>query len=139
MYDANREIIVGIQLVMDARLRVLETRFEDVVVVVIAEDVHHAAPVPVVSDTATVVDVSSGVLEHLEGNLVVLLEEHLELADADAQIAVGELVRDVEAEGTELAALENNAVEETKRLQKMLEVSRLQTNPRKTINYRLIN
>jgi len=32
----------------------------------------------------------------LERDLGVLLEEHLELADADAKVAVGELVRDVE-------------------------------------------
>lgn len=50
---------------------------------------------------------------HLVRDIHVLIQEHLELANADVQIAVGELVRDVEAQWAELTSLQHNSVEET--------------------------
>lgn len=49
---------------------------------------------------------------HLVGRVLVLIQEHLELADADAQVPVGELVRDVEAQRAELPALDGVPVEQ---------------------------
>ena len=53
---------------------------------------------------------------NLERNVLVLFEEHLELADADAQVAVRELIGNVEAECAVLASLQHNSVEQAQRL-----------------------
>ena len=52
---------------------------------------------------------------HPERHLVVLIEEHVQLRDADAQVSVGELVGDVEAQRPELASLQHHAVEQAQR------------------------
>lgn len=60
-------------------------------------------------------------------DIQVLVQEHLELADADVQIAVGELVGDVEAQWAKLASLQHNSVEETQRQEQRLQVGYLRS------------
>lgn len=52
---------------------------------------------------ATIVALSTGVLQGIKGDLWVLVQEHLELACADAQVILVELIWDVPANGTKLA------------------------------------
>lgn len=56
---------------------------------------------------------------------LVLVEEHVELRDADAQVGLVELVADVPAERPELAPLLHHRVEEAQREQELLERLRL--------------
>lgn len=62
---------------------------------------------------------------HLVGDVVILVQEHLELADADAQVPVCELVGDVEAQGPKLTPLQGIPVEQTQRQQQALELHHL--------------
>lgn len=103
-------------------------------VVVVLQDVHDAASVPVISDAAPIVDLPGCVLEdlrgrcegphkhpaprpslslaHLVGDVLIFIQKHLELADTDAQVPICELIGDVEAQGPKLAALQGVPVEQ---------------------------
>ena len=50
---------------VDARLRILVLLVEGFFAIEIREDSHHAPSVPVVSDTATIVDMASSICQHL--------------------------------------------------------------------------
>lgn len=52
---------------------------------------------------------------HLVWDIQVLIQEHLQLADANVQITVCELVGNVEAQRAELPSLQHNSVEEAQR------------------------
>lgn len=49
---------------------------------------------------------SSLSLAHLVGDIIIFIKEHLELAYADAQVSICELIGDVEAQGPELTTLQ---------------------------------
>lgn len=53
---------------------------------------------------ATIVALSTGVLQGIEGDRWIFVQEHLELACADAQVVLVEFIWDVPAYGTKLAA-----------------------------------
>ena len=58
-------VIIGRDLSKDAGLRVQMISLQDVGVVVALQDIHETASVPVVGDTAAIVDVTSSVLQNL--------------------------------------------------------------------------
>ena len=57
----------------------------------------------------------------LEWDVGVLQQEHLELADTDTQVTIGELIWDVESQGSKLASLQQHAVEQAQWKQQVLE------------------
>ena len=59
---------------------------------------------------------------YLEWGVLVLVQEHVELADADPEVPVSELVGDVEAKSTKLPSFKCDAVEHTQREEEVLEV-----------------
>ena len=61
-------VVLGVDLVVGARLRVGVSGLEHCVVVVVGQDVHHAPAVPVVGDSAPVVYVTRSVGQHLKSN-----------------------------------------------------------------------
>ena len=58
---------------------------------------------------------------HLVGDVLVLLQEHVELADADPQVPVRKLIGDVEPQGPKLPPLQCHSVEHTQGEQQELE------------------
>ena len=54
---------------------------------------------------STIVALSTGVAQGVIRNVRVLIQEHLELAGADAQVILIELIRNVPADGAILSAL----------------------------------
>mmetsp|Transcript_36233 Transcript_36233/g.69475 ORF Transcript_36233/g.69475 Transcript_36233/m.69475 type:complete len:429 (-) Transcript_36233:349-1635(-) len=76
------------------------------------DDGHQRAAVGAVRHLASVVALPGGVLESLVGHLVVLVQKHLKLAQADAQVVVVELVRDVEPNGPVPRSVLEERVEE---------------------------
>eukprot|EP00982_Pelagococcus_subviridis_P008520 30850-Pelagococcus_subviridis.AAC.2 len=68
------------------------------------------APVFVVGDSPAVVALARRVLERRERGLVVVVHVHVQLPDADAQVAVVEAVRDVPPDRTEDSPLLHEAV-----------------------------
>lgn len=60
------------QLMIDLALVEIIVVIDDYRIVEVLENVHNAAAIPVVCDTATVIDVAGGVLKHLERRLGVL-------------------------------------------------------------------
>jgi hypothetical protein len=85
---------------------------DDIIVQVFLEYTDQADPVPIISDPASKVDIASHVDQCVPRDILALGQEHLQGLDADVQIAIVELVADVEAEGTELAAFLDDRVEE---------------------------
>ena len=71
--------------------------------------------------------------EWRNGTHVVLVDEHVELTDGDAQICLVEFVRDVPADRPEGAALLDDGVEEAQPVQQLLE-GRLQHNANTCLN-----
>ena len=69
----------------------------------------------------------------MNGTHIVLVDEHVELADGDTQVRLVELVRDVPADRSERSALLDDGVEETQPVQQLLE-GRLQHNANTTVN-----
>lgn len=62
---------------------------------------------------------------HLVGDVIILVQEHLELADAYTQVPVCELVGDVEAQGPKLPALQRVPMKQAQRQQQGLELHHL--------------
>ena len=56
-------------LFIDSGLGINEPFIEDVGFVEVSKDIHHTAPVPVVSDSPSIVDVARGVHQHLPKSL----------------------------------------------------------------------
>lgn len=67
----------------------------------------------------------------LVGNVLVFIKEHFELADADAQVSIRELVRNVETQWTEFPALDDVSVEQTERQQERPKLSGLREKKKK--------
>lgn len=67
----------------------------------------------VISNPTAVIDLSPEVIEHLIRYDLILIQQHPELFLADPQIFIGELICDVPAYWSELAAVLDDGVEET--------------------------
>ena len=65
-------------------------------------------------------------LPHLVGDVLVLIQEHLELADTDAEVTVSELIWDVEPQWAKLSALNGITVEQTQRQEQGLKLCSLE-------------
>ena len=81
-------------------------------VVKVLEYVHDASTIPIVSHTATIVYVTCCVFEHFVRYFRILHQEHFQLTQANSQIAIGELVRYVEAQRTEFSSLKCDTVKQ---------------------------
>lgn len=62
---------------------------------------------------------------HLVRDVIILIQEHLELANTDAQVPVCELIGDVEAQGPKLSAFQCIPMEQAQRQQQGLELRHL--------------
>lgn len=51
---------------------------------------------------------------HLVGNFCIFIQEHLQLADADAEVSVCELIGDIEPQRPKLSPLQHVPMEEAK-------------------------
>ena len=71
-----------------------------------------ASPIPVISDSPSIVALTGEVSDGVVRDLVVLVYEHLELADADAEVRLVEPIGDVPAEGAKLPPLLDQGMEE---------------------------
>mmetsp|Transcript_1527 Transcript_1527/g.5997 ORF Transcript_1527/g.5997 Transcript_1527/m.5997 type:complete len:549 (+) Transcript_1527:50-1696(+) len=77
-----------------------------------AHDGHERGPVVVVRDAPAVVALAHEVRQRLQRHLVLLVDEHLQLAHGDLEVGVVEAIGDVPAEGAVLLALLHEGVEE---------------------------
>lgn len=77
----------------------------------VGQNGHETASVPIVGDATAVVALARHVEERVVRHLVVLVEEHEQLTNRDAQIGLVEAVRDVEPKRTELSSLLHERVE----------------------------
>ena len=79
---------------------------------VVVQQVVHQPPVLVVRDPSSVVDLSAQDADHLVGDLLVVVNHHLDLALAHVEVAVGEVVPDVPTQRAKLAPVLDHGVEE---------------------------
>jgi hypothetical protein len=75
----------------------------------------------IVSDSASVVDFGSQIVQDFVRYFVVLIEEHFELSLANSEVFHGEFVGNVPADWAELSSVLNDCVEEAKSEQKFFE------------------
>lgn len=61
-------------------------------------------------------------IPYLVRDVLVLVQEHFELADGDVQVSVGELVGNVKAQWAKLPSLQSNSMEEAQRQEQRLQV-----------------
>ena len=59
---------------------------------------------------------------YLEWDVLVFVQEHVELTDADPEVSISELVGDVEAECSKFPSLQRDAMEHTQREEEVLEI-----------------
>ena len=85
---------------------------EDLIVAVGLKDSLDKSDVLIISDSSTVVDLSSNEVKHLVRDEVVSIEESLELHSADLEVLVGEAVGDVPTDCAELTSVLDDGVEE---------------------------
>jgi len=108
------------QRVVDSRFRELAALDQNLRVDVALEDALDQADVLALSNSATVVDLSTEHVQHCEGNLIISLDELLQLSAANNEILIGKGVRNVPADRTELTAILHNSVEEAEAEQEFL-------------------
>lgn len=82
-------VLVGVQLgdfevILGTKLVILIA--EDVIVEIVIQQSDDKPPILVVSDSASVVALSSQILERGEGYFIILVDEHLQLAHRNTQI-----------------------------------------------------
>lgn len=126
--DMVNVLLVGVELghfkvILRAELVGLIT--EDVVVEVVIKQSDNEPSVLIVSDSASVVALSSEILQGGEGYFVILVDEHLELPHRDTQVGLIELVRDIPSKGTVFSAFLDDCVEEGKCKDKNFVIFRL--------------
>lgn len=98
---------------------------DNFLLVIISQNVHQTASVPVIGDSASVIDVPRCVRQNLERNVIVLHHEHVQLRYANFQVSVRKFVRYVEAQGAELPSLQERPVKEAQGEEQPLEGKRL--------------
>lgn len=59
---------------------------------------------------------------HLVWDVLVLIQEHFELADTNVQVAISELIGNVEAQRAKFSSLQSNSMEQAERQQQRLKV-----------------
>lgn len=93
---------------------------DDVVGVEVGEDVDQCPSVPVIRHAAAVVALPGHVCDGIKGYVCVLVDVHLQLPYADAEVGLVEAVRDVPPKWSKVPPLLNEGVEETETKQELL-------------------
>jgi hypothetical protein len=95
-------------------VREVEVVSEDFRHEVATDNAEDESSINVISHTASVVNLSDQEVKHLEWHFIEVIEENLKLLFAHTVIFVGEGVRDVPADTTELSSILHDSVEEAK-------------------------
>jgi hypothetical protein len=103
---------VGIYRVIEATLGELESNFLDSFSDVSTQNGLNESDILVISDSASIVYLSSKVIKNLERNDFIVIEESLQLLLADIKVFKCECICDVPTNGTELSSVLNNSMEE---------------------------
>ena len=86
--------------------------FENVRVYISLKDCLDEAHIDVISNSASVVDLGSNLVQHFVGNVLVVLYKDLELATTDGQVFICERILNVPADRTELPSILDDCMEE---------------------------
>eukprot|EP00162_Nutomonas_longa_P015768 comp22409_c0_seq1/m.54601 comp22409_c0_seq1/g.54601 ORF comp22409_c0_seq1/g.54601 comp22409_c0_seq1/m.54601 type:complete len:806 (-) comp22409_c0_seq1:847-3264(-) len=89
------------------------------------DDRANTALVKMIGDTAAIVDLAKQILQRLERNLALVVEILAQHAVRDGKVGVVPLVGDVPSDGSELAALLDDGMEEGQAKDELLELARL--------------
>ena len=76
---------------------------------------HIYLPIPVVCDSAPIVALSSKICDGIKRHSFVLIDEHLQLPDTDAQVRLIEPIGNVPSQGPKLPAFLNQRMEKAQR------------------------
>mmetsp|Transcript_13246 Transcript_13246/g.37418 ORF Transcript_13246/g.37418 Transcript_13246/m.37418 type:complete len:433 (-) Transcript_13246:4693-5991(-) len=126
VFEVALELAVG-GGVVGATVRQLVVVVQDVRHVVRLQDRHERVAVMAICHLATIVALAAGVAQRVVRDIRELVQEHLQLPDADAQVVLVELVRDVPANWPKLPSLLHDGVEEGKPKHELPELSILRT------------
>lgn len=85
---------------------------QDTLVDVCAEDCDDKSGVLIISDSTSIVDLSTNIVESLVGNEIVCLYKRLELSPAHNKVLIREGIWDVPADGSELSSILHDSMEE---------------------------
>ena len=113
---------------------------DDVGTVILVENTHQCTPVPVISDTPTIVTLSSEITYGIKWNLLqrkveishlvdctdikdmylILIEKHLQLTDTNTQVSLIKFIRDIPTKSTKFSSFLNKSMEKAKTKQQFL-------------------
>lgn len=105
-------------------VREVEVVSEDVGHEVATDNAEDESSINVISDTASIVNLSHKEVKHLVWHFIEVIEENLKLLFAHTVIFVGKGVRDIPADTTELSSILHDSVEETEGEEHLLVGSR---------------
>jgi hypothetical protein len=95
-------------------VREIEFVSEDFRHEVATNNAENESSINVISHTTSIVNLGDQEVKHLKGHFIEVIEENLKLLFAHTVIFVGECVRDVPANTTELSSILHDSVEEAK-------------------------
>ena len=78
------------------------------------------SPIPIISNSSSIVAVTSEVGNGVVRNFFVFIDEHLKLTDADTKVRLVKTIRNVPTEWTKFTTFLNQCVKETETKQKLL-------------------
>ena len=78
------------------------------------------SPVPVIGDPAPIITLSSEVGDCIKRQVIIFIDEHLQLSDADTKVRFIEAIRNVPTKRTKLSPLLHQSMEETQAKQELL-------------------
>jgi len=85
---------------------------QDPLIDISTENCNDKSGVLIISDSASVVNFSTNVVQGLIWNQFICLNESLELSSAHNKVFISERIWDVPADGSELSSILHNSVEE---------------------------
>ena len=72
------------------------------------------APILVICDSSSIVTMSCQIVKHLEGNLVKLVKEEVQLLNRYSDIRLHKAIGDIPSQRPEVSSFKNNGMEEGK-------------------------
>lgn len=93
-------------------LRVSVSNSEDIFVQICLKNSSYQSLILIVSDSASIIDLGTDIVEHFVRHLFVVLNEDSQLLPANSQVFVHECILNVPSDWSELSSVLHNGVEE---------------------------
>ncbi len=87
---------------------------QNIIIIVVMQTLPNISPILVICDSSSIVTMSCQIVKHLEGNLVKLVKEEVQLLNRDSDIGLHKAIGDIPSQRPEVSSFQNNGMEECK-------------------------